>query len=279
MNIVLVCINNFQDYIIDNINQLNKLNHKNIYIITNQHLNTYFENIKNINLINIEELNDDYNFYNKTKLDKQFRNGFWTLTSLRFFYLYSFIKKYNINNVIHIENDVLIYYNIEILKNNLSNEYIYIPFDTFNRNIASIMYIPNHDILKKILDNYDINKNDMDNFAYIKRKTNLIQNFPIFNEYNSENNEIKFVSTNYDKFNFIFDAAAIGQFIGGVDPRNQSGDTSGFVNETCIIKYNNYTINWKYLDNIKKPFINIDNINIPIFNLHIHCKNLKKFIN
>jgi hypothetical protein len=38
MNIVLTCVGNFQDYILDNIRQLIRLNHENIYVITNSEL-------------------------------------------------------------------------------------------------------------------------------------------------------------------------------------------------------------------------------------------------
>ena len=112
MNIVLVCINNFQEYILTNIEQLIKLGHENIYIITNPEFYNFFNKyISKIHLINVNELYESYNFSLKTSLDKNFRNGFWTLTSLRFFYIYEFMKKYDIKDVIHLENDVLIYYN------------------------------------------------------------------------------------------------------------------------------------------------------------------------
>ena len=56
----------------------------------------------------------------------QFRNGFWISTTLRFFYIHSLIKKLNLNNVFHIENDVMIYSSIEtilyeVIKNNKVN--------------------------------------------------------------------------------------------------------------------------------------------------------------
>jgi len=141
------------------------------------------------------------------------------------------------------------------------------------------MYIPNVNVFKQILDNYNFNINDMENFAYIKQKTGLIENFPIFKKEYAVNKEELFVSYNSEKFPFIFDAAAIGQYLGGVDPRNMPGDTSGFVNETCVIKYNKYKFAFKdFDDGIKKPYIIINNDIIPIFNLHIHSKNLKKFI-
>ena len=181
MNIVLTCINNFQEYTLINIKQLIKLENKNIYVITNSHFFHKFDEYKsNITLINLNSLNDSYNFENKTSLNKTFRNGFWSLTSARFFYIYEFMKRYNVNNVIHLENDVLIYYNCNELIQFIDKNFLYIPFDSYKRNIASIMYIPNADTYKKILDKYDFNKNDMENFANIQKSTNLIKNFPIF---------------------------------------------------------------------------------------------------
>lgn len=279
MNIILVSIGNFQDYIIDNINQLLKLNINNIYVITNS---IFFDKFKmynnNITLVNVDDLQDSYNYADKTYLDKNFRNGFWTLTSLRLFYIYAIMEKYNLTDCIHIENDVLLYYNIDVLTDKFDKNYLYIPFDTFKRNIASIMYIPNSQIYKKVLDRYDNTRNDMENFANIKLTTGLIQNFPIFPSIFATSSEELFVSENYNSFNLIFDAAAIGQFLGGVDPRNIPGDSTGFINETCVIKYNKYNLIWEYNDNIKKPFIIINDMKIPIFNLHIHSKNLKKFM-
>lgn len=279
MNLILVSIGNFQEYILDNIKQLLILEISNIYIITNYVFFEKFEIYKDkINLIAIETLNDSYNFFNKTSLDKGFRNGFWTLTSLRFFYIYSLMEKYNLTNCIHIENDVLLYYNITTIQNRFNDNYVYIPFDTYKRNIASIMYIPNYNVFRNVLDKYDFTKNDMENFAYIKFNTGLIQNMPIFPVNFVTSKEELFVSQNFNTFNFIFDAAAIGQFLGGVDPKNIPGDTSGFVNETCVIKYNKHNFIWEIENNIKKPYLVINKLKFPIFNLHIHSKNLLKFM-
>ena len=276
MNIILTCIDNFQDYILDNIDQLLKLKHKNIYVITNPNLFKHFTHIQDkIKLVNIDNLNESYNFKSKSSLNKSFRNGFWYLTSYRLFYIYECMKFYNINDVIHLENDVLIYYNCDELLSIVNKEFVYLPFDTYNRNIISIMYIPTAGIYKKILDNYNVNKNDMENFAIINRKTNLIKKFPIYITSKELTDEEKFVSENSDIFPFIFDGAAIGQYLYGIDPRNNPNNTIGFINETCIIKYNKYKITFKNINGINKPFIAINNKDIPIFNLHIHSKKLK----
>jgi len=282
-NIVLVCIGNFQDYILQNIDQLLRLEHSNIFILT--HLK-FFENFFNytnlifnkIQLIDVDHLKDSFRFFENTSLDKKFRNGFWTLASLRFFYIYEFMKTYNIENVIHLENDVLLYYNCDSILDCFDKNYIYLPFDTFSRNIASIMYIPSVEIFKSVLDHYNFSKNDMENFSIIKTQSGLIQNLPIFPTL-TDSLEHQYVTSNYDLFKgYIFDAAAIGQYLGGVDPRNISGDTTGFINETCIIKYNTYSFRWVSIDNIERPFLMMNGKHIPIFNLHIHSKNLERFI-
>jgi hypothetical protein len=277
MNIILTCLNNFQEYILVNIEQLIKLEYNNIIIITEEKFFEKFEKFKfNIQLIDKNTLYESFDYYNKTNLDKT--DDFWYLCSLRFFYIYEYMKKYNIENVIHIENDVLLYYNFETtVLNSIDKNFIYIPFDTYERNIASILFIPNHSIFKSVLELYDNNKNDMYNFSSIKRSTQLIKNFPIFpNTYNCSTDEEKFVSENYEKLLYIFDAAAMGQYLGGI--HSNPNNSIGFVNETCVIQYNNYKFIWEKDENINRPFIIINETRYPIFNLHIHSKNLSKFI-
>ena len=284
MNIILVCIGNFQEYILTNIRQLIRLNHDSIYVITNEYFFKNFDEYKDkIKLISCESLNDIYQYDAKTHMDKDFRNGFWALTSSRFFYIYAFMEKTQMTNVIHFENDVPIYYNCNILLNKLEKTKMYIPFDAYNRTIASIVYIPNHIVLGNILNKYDFHKNDMENFVYIKTQLpHLINHFPICSPNIKFSQEQHYVCKNFDVFNYIFDAAAMGQYLGGVDPRNAHGDSTGFINETCVIKYNNYLFTWLEEDSdnvkIKRPFLIIDGNTIPVFNLHIHSKNLQKFI-
>lgn len=275
MNIVLTCIGNFQSYILTNIKQLIRLNHKNIYVITN---NRFFVNFKNydVKLISAEDLPNSYNYTRRSRLTRSYRNGFYVLCSLRFFVIYEFMKKYNVENVIHLENDVIVYYNCDILFDIIGNSNkMYIPFDAYIRNIASIVYIPNHSVFKNILDRYNFRLNDMFNFRNTLVSTNYIDTFPIFID-NNESPEIKFVSRNYKLFNYIFDAAAMGQYLGGFDPIYKR--KAGFVNTRCVVKYNKYEFIWETSDDIKKPFLKVNNINIPIFNLHVHCKDLEKFI-
>jgi hypothetical protein len=282
-SIVLVCLENFQEYILTNIAQLLKLGHTEIYVLTNDHLMQDFEPFSDIvKLISVETLEDPFDFKNKSTQNKDFRNGFWHFSSARLFVLHSFMVKYNVKNVIHIENDVLLYYNCdEILTESLYNQkQAYIPFDSYDRNVASIVYMPDGATFERILEQYNFNKNDMYNFSEIRKKTDLINTFPIFVNHDMFPNdgEKAFVTNGWERFGgYIFDAAAMGQYVGGVDPRNIYGDTRGFVNETCVIKYNDEgEIFWQTVAGLSKPFIKTreSGVEIPIFNLHIHSKAL-----
>lgn len=301
MNVVLVCIGNFQPYILDNIRNLVRLKHENIYVITNESFTPHFAEFSPtvftgiqtdspVKLVYVEDLNDTFHFYERTSLDKSFRNGFWALSSLRIFYLYSFMEKYRIKDVIHLENDVVIYYNCDELLGQVERNKIYVPFHAFNINIISIIYIPNSEILKPVLVNWNVNYSDMSVFVSFKAAfPQLITEFPIFKEQPefNENPEQKMVCNNYERFNRIFDAAAMGQYLGGIDPRNNANNTIGFVNKESCIKYNDYQFVWKYVplaegssenEMMKKPFLFVKEEEIPIFNLHIHSKNISKFV-
>jgi hypothetical protein len=103
---------------------------------------------------------------------------------------------------------------------------------------------------------------------------NIILPLPIFPDFDVSNKFTKL----YNNFNCIFDAAAMGQYLGGVDKRNIQGDTRGFVNETCVIKYNNCSFYWIKKNNLFKPHILVNLQYIPIINLHIHSKDLQNFL-
>jgi hypothetical protein len=270
MEIILVCLENFQEYILDNIDNLLLFKNNNITVITNKKFNDKFAKY-NVKIINCEDL-DDMSFNKKSQLDKQFRGGFWHLCSLRFYYIYSYIKQYNIQNCIHIENDVMIYYNLD---NKLfTSDKICCVFDSYTRVIPSIIFIPSPEKFKIIIDNYCTHINDMANLARFDET--IIERLPLFT-YLDINDEYKMITKNYSKYNIIFDGASIGQYLGGVDGCNISGDTRGFINETCIVKYNNYNFYWILDNNLYIPHIKINNKLFPIFNLHIHSKKLFNF--
>ena len=267
IEIVLVSVGIFQEYIIDNIIQLLKLN-MNVHVITNKKFFLKLKEFNTIKKIDADTLNIEFD--SKSKLDKSFRNGFWNNCSKRLFLLYEYIKKNNIKNVVHLENDVLLYSKMKFIFENK----IYLTMDSRSRCIPGIIYIPSYELMNNLIKNYKYNITDMGNMGiFYNNNKNIVKTFPII-----DNSIDKCIyNENFKEFNSIFDGAAMGQYLGGIDPRNRRGDTTGFINETCVIKYNKYKFKWIKKGEYSFPHIEINNKLIPVNNLHIHCKNLKKF--
>jgi hypothetical protein len=130
--------------------------------------------------------------------------------------------------------------------------------------------------------------NDMELLPQYKNETNKVKNLPIL----PLNYDLPFKSqtglvtedekqyfTNLDKFNSIFDGAAIGQYIGGIDPRNQAGNTVGFINESSLFDVSKFNFEFHSDDKGRKiPFLVYKEQKYKINNLHVHCKNLRKLM-
>lgn len=298
-NIILVHIGDiFYDYINDNIENLLSFKNENIHLLINKINYDKIKRFENdIKIYFIEDLEKDNNyriFSDNTSLDKNFRNGFWKSCSERFYLLNIYINKYDLENVFHLENDVLTYFNMEEYLSIFENKYkIGIIMDNDDRCIPSFLYIKNknfsNEMIKFFINNNLYKKNDMESLAnfYIHNKS-ICDSLPIIpynykNLINLKQETSKFencYSNNYDIFNSIFDGASIGQYLGGVDPRNIEGDTTGFINETTIFNSSNLEYRFEYDEKYQRniPFAYYNNQRIKINNLHIHCKNLKKFI-
>ena len=275
MKVVLVCLGIFQDYINYNLKQLKLQGNNDIVLITEKR---FFRNISenlNIQLIDVNELNTEYleQFKNNLNIDKNYRNGFWYNCSMRFVYIYEYMRINNITDIIHIENDVMIYDNLDNLKDKFNKDKIYLYFYNNESVIPGIIYINNHTNLKTILDNYDMNKGDMENFGKYFNAS-FVEPFPII----SINNDETYFNKNFKTFNSIFDGAAIGQYLGGIDKRNDINADIGYINDACIIKINNYKFYWKKINDLWNPYIKINNNLVKINNLHIHCKLLENFM-
>jgi hypothetical protein len=286
MNVVLVCVGNFQDYILANLFQLLALKHASVYVVTEESFFPRFEAFRDrpeVTLVATASLKDEYGYEERSRMDREYRGGFWMHASTRFFYIYALMRQIGVEDVVHLENDVPIYHNVEVLAGCVDRSKIYIPFDSFGRTIPSIVYIPTAASLKTVLDGYRLDVTDMVNFRMaFADHPGLIEPFPICKPLPGFSAEQLFVSRNYGRFsNFIFDACAMGQYLGGVDPRNFPGvHTVGFINETTVVHYNTFKgFVWITVDDVPRPFLLLNaHEALPIFNLHIHSKELHKFV-
>jgi hypothetical protein len=88
-----------------------------------------------------------------------------------------------------------------------------------------------------------------------------------------------FYSTAFDMFRSIFDAAAIGQYLGGIDPRNTSdSSTIGFINESAVYDPRKLYLETGIDEKGRKCYYARSQMGLwRINNLHIHSKNLTEF--
>ena len=271
--IILLCLGTFQAYMIDNIQNLKLFGNKNITVIISSKLSYHLKGIQDIKTIIAESL-DNYQFDQRNKMNKSIVNGLFFQASNRFFYLCNYISKNDIRNCFHIENDVMVYCNMKDYIPRIQNK-VYLTMDSETRCIPGIVFFPSSREIQVLIENYEHTKNDMMNLGlFYKKHPHLCTTFPIINK--KDNGIHDMFSKNFDEFKAIFDGAAIGQYLGGCHFGHK---TPGFINETCIIKYNNYTFCWRQgNDHLYRPYIKIENVWIPILNLHIHCKQLNEFV-
>jgi hypothetical protein len=197
-----------------------------------------------------------------------FRNGFWSLTILRFFALLDCMQKLELSKVLHIELDIKLMptFPWQALEN-LQYEISY-PQVTDQDGSASILYINRTKGLVEMLAEFSRqmrmspNSTDMSLLGLYKRmhpsRVGLLPTFPGQTQ------------TVLPWELGCFDAATLGMFLTGTDPRNSRGwihfqkkqpnhivdiaqfEDIGFIGKSLIFRSQGQTA--------------------PIFNLHIHSK-------
>jgi hypothetical protein len=234
-------------------------------------------------------------FAQKSSLDRNSREGFWFKATERFFYLDELMRQYDLHDVIHMEYDNMIYVDVhELLPVLRYYKNIGATFDAEERCIAGLIYISNpeslHPLVSFLADMASRGVFEMQAIALFKRMRSAddIDHLPIVmpeyvDQYGLRSTIGQTTSSpqNYmrhiEEFSSIFDAAAWGQFLGGIDPRN-GPSVPGFVNETCLFDPSKIECKWELDAKGRKiPYVYMGDKRYRINNLHIHSKNLKAF--
>lgn len=178
-------------------------------------------------------------FKKRSQLDKDFRNGFWFLAAERLFILEQYIGLSGIKSFFHAELDVMVS-NLQSLPKlfELRSEEVFIPRDAEDRAIASLIFIKTHSALSQLVE-FCINNAAIGNemkilAAFMDTYPKLCIGLPTasINCY-TKGMASNWNSLSYKQINGFFDAAGIGQWLFGVDPRNVSGFSyNQFMNET-----------------------------------------------
>ena len=300
MNIVLSFIGVLPSYIVDCVHQIQTFSTLPIFLIYSDYESKYIEKLNKIHLIKYDDIN-----YGYKKTLKAMKNRFCKVDELenrsllfyrsfeRSYLLRNFSQKYNIENIISLEIDILIYDDprkwFDIFEK--KNVKIAFPIDNYkgSRGSLCICYFKNSQYIKLLTDYFD-------NF-YLKskkyRKTQrdfLNEMTAVFDFYEKnkdicyilpthfDNEKYNVIADNFKDFNTIFDASAYGIFLLGTHPIN-SGGISKLYQEWIgsDIKLKLGQVDWREdKKKIKKPYWVFNDKKILINNLHVHSKKLSK---
>ena len=287
MNFVLVALGKIPEYLEDCIFQIKQTQKKSkIFLLINKDSDYKNKNCKIIFVEDLKKSKEHIFFIKKSKLVKDsYRNFFWKHSIERLYIIDNFLNKTKLTNVFHIENDVLLFQDLRLVLDKIKGYNFACIRDGINRVIGSLIFIKKKKISNKIvkISNKHLNQNDMKILSHLDNKISNSINLPLGENLNFIKN-----SKNYKivkKIPFIFDAAAIGQFIDGPHRKKFINrilpnikkifkNYDGFVNTETDLKISKWIIKWKN----KMPYKKDNNKLTPIANLHIHSKNLKKFI-
>jgi len=226
-------------------------------------------------------------FLEKSRLDATWRGGFWRSTTERLFILEDWMLHHGIKECIHTENDIMLYteFNklLPVLRKGkgLSTTF---QGQGVNRDQVrlcfAVLYVARLEVLSNFLlflsnpSSIDEMQRGGDYWEMMPEDCSLLPTAPTgvtlkYETYRSwyENPE----------FPVIFDAAAYGQYLGGIDPRN-GPEGPGFVNLDTDFRADQFKYKWRTDSSGRRyPVIEKDGKDWPLANLHIHSKRLEMF--
>lgn len=294
-NYVLYNSNKIPKHLEDCISNIQKIDkNSNIFLISDTSTNyknvnsTLFSEVVSERTKEIIELK----IYNKTNYEK---NPLWQASLIRIFILSDLAKKYDIKDIIHFDNDVLIYVESNKLLSLFENKKVNITRLNRDELVFGYSYFKNFKILEELCNQLysilikEINsknwkshpKNEMQLMQLVYNKNpkffNILPSYPVKNS------------------NYVFDAAAYGQILGGshfrprrylpyryykignIDNRKRFLPRGGWLSESHEITPRFLSEKSKIKLKNNGPILINQNGSYEIVNLHIHSKELDKF--
>ena len=243
---------------------------------------------RNVNFIEIEDFYDNSQLIEVSKnllSSHTFREGFWLKSLERFFVLEQYMRYSGCTSILHAELDQLLF-GVDLLLSKLAEsekDGLYVPYHSSGAAVASLIYIRNVQSLSEMIKFSSTEKfdNEMQLIAdWGSKNPAKIFALPtiaseIINYQNIDN--VKVIDS--ESIGGIVDAAQIGQWVAGIDPRNvpiHSKPVNKFIDSP-----NPFIVGGDILKDLIFMFNEEDNSlrlsyknNSPIriFNLHIHSK-------
>lgn len=220
-------------------------------------------------------------------VNKKFRNGFWIKTTERFFALEEFMKVRKIEKCFHAELDNAIFDISQVsLELDKIGDGMFVPRDHQDRAIGSLIYVNSLKVFSDFCEfarSHNYRLNDMEilaNFLKIyPEKAFPLSSTPVLEiELDTKNLKVSIEDRLYEVG--LFDAAAIGQWYFGIDPRNTRRKvTNRFNNEKYSGDLSDFWLTWdKSTSNMSLSSKTQVFTTTSLYNLHIHSKIHKKLL-
>lgn len=212
------------------------------------------------------------------------QNPLWYSSILRVYVLNFVAKHLNLENFTHFDNDVLIYKNIENLKqkNYFNNQLISITKSDNNHLVFGFSYFPKIELIDNLCSYFD---EILQNYSYFSdnyaRGKNLNE-MRMLKIAESLNPNLFYIldSLPYNNNQILFDPSSYGQYFDGTHlKRGNHYFKRRYVSTNHIVGREIKSNRIKPIFKNNTPYVEFENNKYDLVNLHIHSKNLRKFLN
>jgi len=217
--------------------------------------------------------------------DYKFRDGFWRYSIERLFAISDVFEQLDAGSILHIESDVITFKNFPFSE---VFQLINTTWCRFNddSDVAALLFLPSQEksellkmqLLELLADNPNLT--DMSALSLLARIHSSIDYFPLverkdslyLNSNTTSPKSADQVSKLFKKFNGIFDAAPLGMYILGQDPRNNWG----MVRRKIKLPHSSISPELFKLQLTQTGNLSTED-GVNVYCLHAHSKELKLF--
>lgn len=231
------------------------------------------------------------NFARKSSLDTSFRSGFIRHTTERLFVLLDVLAALGADEALHQENDNLLYFDVRAALPTLRARYPGLAVEPHHLKnerrdgglvcTAGFLYVGRRGALEDFLATGDEGQNEMVRLGdYAWRQGDVAMGLlPVIAETVMPDHPE--FSRNLAALGGLFDGASHGQYLGGVDPRNNVGGP-GWVNLDAPYRVDAFEYDWHAdpASGLRRAYTRPKEGGgawLPLFQLHIHSKNLAAY--
>lgn len=195
--------------------------------------------------------------------------GFWHRTCERIFYLAAYAEYSKQTGFLHTENDVVMYYSLDDMEDLIPKDFAATVMSDTQATFA-VTYVPHYlhlvNLCEMMLEIMKLGEEKIKTYV----KSDHVSEMTLL-RIAMENCLIDSLSiVPEEDYPLCFDPGSYGQFLGGTN----NGHDAGFKDP------NHYPWLCKCEAYMKdnRPFVKRNNIERPLFNLHVHSKQLEKFV-